>query len=206
MSASQHPRGAQKYVPHDRAGQDRRARHARPGVWQDGRTRRAVLRALLASGAAVTTFPASTALGGDSTADGDVAGRDSGAGGDRDHDSDPDPGSDSDAGFDETYRGRRIQGTPSPLHRAPVTTGAASAAGHGQWQVTVDGRPLPLMRRADGSYLSMVDHYRSYPTAREAARAAVDELGPVLSPREMSHTAAEGREGDGDGGGHGVHA
>jgi hypothetical protein len=33
------------------------------------------------------------------------------------------------------------------------------------------------MRRADGTWLSMVDHYCSYPTPLEAARAAVDELG-----------------------------
>ncbi|MFD7437197.1 tyrosinase family oxidase copper chaperone [Streptomyces sp. NPDC059861] len=59
--------------------------------------------------------------------------------------------------FDETYRGRRIRGSGD--------------------QVTVDGRPLHLMRRADGTWLSMIDHYCSYPTPREAARAAVDELG-----------------------------
>ncbi|MFJ4712670.1 tyrosinase family oxidase copper chaperone [Streptomyces sp. NPDC088785] len=63
--------------------------------------------------------------------------------------------------FDEMYRGRRITGT-----------GAA-----GVWQVRVDGRPLHLMRRADGSYLSMVDHYDSYATPLAAARGAVAELG-----------------------------
>ncbi|WSV01516.1 tyrosinase cofactor [Streptomyces sp. NBC_01023] len=63
--------------------------------------------------------------------------------------------------FDEVYRGRRIRG---------------GTVGH-ETEVTVDGRPLHLMRRADGSYLSMVDHYESYPTPLEAARAAVDELG-----------------------------
>ncbi|WP_338698129.1 tyrosinase cofactor [Streptomyces sp. Q6] len=69
--------------------------------------------------------------------------------------------------FDETYRGRRITGT-----RLPDTAGTAGA-----WQVSVDGRPLHLMRRADGSYLSMVDHYESYPTPLAAARGAVAELG-----------------------------
>jgi hypothetical protein len=34
------------------------------------------------------------------------------------------------------------------------------------------------MRRADGSWISMVDHYESYPTPLAAARAAVDVLDP----------------------------
>ncbi|MGW1538929.1 tyrosinase family oxidase copper chaperone [Streptomyces sp. NPDC002309] len=68
-----------------------------------------------------------------------------------------DPGALLVADFDETYRGRRIRGSGD--------------------QVTVDGRPLHLMRRADGTWLSVIDHYCSYPTPREAARAAVDELG-----------------------------
>ncbi|MFJ9627786.1 tyrosinase family oxidase copper chaperone [Streptomyces sp. NPDC091280] len=93
------------------------------------------------------------------------------------------PGADpGDTAFDETYRGRRIHGVLN-----------------GGWQVTVDGRPLHLMRRADGTWLSMVDHYRSYPTALEATRAAVDELSPG---REL-------RAADGPmhmGGDHGVHA
>ncbi|MFD8572911.1 tyrosinase family oxidase copper chaperone [Streptomyces sp. NPDC059639] len=63
--------------------------------------------------------------------------------------------------FEEMYRGRRI-------------TGSRAA---GAWQVMVDGRPLHLMRRADGSYLSMVDHYDSYATPLAAARGAVAELG-----------------------------
>ncbi|MFI7010344.1 tyrosinase family oxidase copper chaperone [Streptomyces sp. NPDC050145] len=75
--------------------------------------------------------------------------------------------------FDESYRGRRIQGAPAP--------------GGGAFEVSVDGRPLHLMRRADGSYLSMVDHYTSHPTARDAARGAVDELdGQTLRAHPMS--------------------
>jgi hypothetical protein len=35
------------------------------------------------------------------------------------------------------------------------------------------------MRRVDGSWMSMIDHYQSYPTPLAAARAAVDELGPT---------------------------
>lgn len=94
--------------------------------------------------------------------------------------------------FDETYRGRRIRG---------IRTSATSAGrvfDDAQWHVTVDGRPLHLMRRADGTWLSMVDHYRSYDTPLEAARGAVDELGPGRQLRG-------GEEGN-MGGDHGVHA
>ncbi|MEU5957626.1 tyrosinase family oxidase copper chaperone [Streptomyces sp. NPDC047525] len=70
--------------------------------------------------------------------------------------------------FDEMYEGRHIRGSrAAPGHQHP---GAA-------WDITVDGRPLHLMRRADGGYLSMIDHYQSYPTPLIATRRAVDELG-----------------------------
>ncbi|WP_411576950.1 tyrosinase family oxidase copper chaperone [Streptomyces sp. SCSIO ZS0520] len=64
--------------------------------------------------------------------------------------------------FEETFRGRRLRATALPGGRAAVT---------------VDGRPLHLMRRVDGTWLSMLDHYESYPSPRAAARAAVLELG-----------------------------
>lgn len=73
----------------------------------------------------------------------------------------------------ETYKGRRI-----------AVTGT---------HVTIDDRPLHLMRRADGTWLSMVDHYCSYATPHAAARAAVDALGPRAQLTAM-------------GGRHGVHA
>ncbi|MEU5982269.1 tyrosinase family oxidase copper chaperone [Streptomyces sp. NPDC047434] len=79
--------------------------------------------------------------------------------------------------FDEMYRGRRIQ--------------ARRIARIGPVEVLVDGRPLHLMRRADGSYLSAVDHYESCPTPLAATRAAVDQLGSA----PLSRYAA----------GHGVH-
>ncbi|MEU6478852.1 tyrosinase family oxidase copper chaperone [Streptomyces sp. NPDC047017] len=81
--------------------------------------------------------------------------------------------------FEETYRGRRIEGvwTPEREH---------GATGAGQWYVTVDGRPLHLMRRADGTWLSMVDHYGSYRTPLEAARGAVDEMGPGRRLRDLA--------------------
>ncbi|MFE0423212.1 tyrosinase family oxidase copper chaperone [Streptomyces sp. NPDC058953] len=80
--------------------------------------------------------------------------------------------------FAEVYRGRRIEGSATVL---------VPAHGHGGGpeektapptiEVRIDGRPLHIMRRADGSYLSLVNHYESFPTLRETARAAVDELG-----------------------------
>lgn len=70
--------------------------------------------------------------------------------------------------FDEMYEGRHIRGVRSTAGHQH--TGAS-------WDITVDGRPLHLVRRADGGYLSMVDHYQSYPTPLIATRRAVDELG-----------------------------
>jgi hypothetical protein len=102
--------------------------------------------------------------------------------------------------FDETYRGRRILGARTAENGSAVLDGGAfgrAAFGGGAWRVTVDGRPLHLMRRADGTYLSMVNHYQSYPTPLAAVRAAVDELGPSAQLRD---TDAEGS------GRHGVHA
>ncbi|MGW3419680.1 tyrosinase family oxidase copper chaperone [Streptomyces phaeochromogenes] len=101
----------------------------------------------------------------------------------------------SETGFDEMYRGRWIRGFKD------VTVGAPPA---GQWRATVDDRPLHLMRRADGGYLSMVDHYQSYPTPLAAARGAVDELGG-LRLRAAAAEAGQG-QGHGEGHGHGVHA
>ncbi|MEV7845108.1 tyrosinase family oxidase copper chaperone [Streptomyces cyaneofuscatus] len=79
--------------------------------------------------------------------------------------------------FAEMYRGREIRGSVTVL----VPAGEAGGAGtHGTEPVTeirIDGRPLHVMRRADGTYLSDVTHYESFPTLRETARAAVDELG-----------------------------
>ncbi|MGW7086089.1 tyrosinase family oxidase copper chaperone [Streptomyces sp. NPDC054871] len=74
-----------------------------------------------------------------------------------------------DGSFDEMYEGRHIRGSRAAA--GPQHAGAF-------WDITVDGRPLHLMRRADGGYLSMIDHYQSYPTPLIATRRAVDELGP----------------------------
>ncbi|MFF7531903.1 tyrosinase family oxidase copper chaperone [Streptomyces bobili] len=94
--------------------------------------------------------------------------------------------------FDVTYLGRHLLGSLVP----PTRSGDA-----GRWEITVDGRPLHLMRRADGTWLSMVDHYRSYAAPLDAVRAAVDELGPGEMLRA---TAATGRHTH-MGGHHGLH-
>ncbi|WP_244217337.1 tyrosinase cofactor [Streptomyces carpinensis] len=87
------------------------------------------------------------------------------------------PARPGDTTFEETYRGRRIRG---------VWRHRSSGVKAGEWHVTVDGRPLHLMRRADGTWLSLVDHYQSYRTPLEAARGAVDELGPGQRLRDLA--------------------
>ncbi|GAA3138018.1 tyrosinase family oxidase copper chaperone [Streptomyces rectiviolaceus] len=96
----------------------------------------------------------------------------------RRHTADHQPSDDLGEGaFDEMYEGRHIRGSRAvPGHQH---------AGAG-WDITVDGRPLHLMRRADGGYLSMIDHYQSYPTPLIATRRAVDELGPGRRLRSRS--------------------
>jgi len=72
--------------------------------------------------------------------------------------------------FDEQYRGRHIQGYHAPADPSGVA-------------VLVDGRQLSLMRRVDGSYISMANHYQPFMTPVETARAAVDAIGrSPLSP------------------------
>ncbi|MFE1382678.1 tyrosinase family oxidase copper chaperone [Streptomyces sp. NPDC058740] len=75
--------------------------------------------------------------------------------------------------FDEMYAGRRIQGFPGPS---------------GEPLALVDGRPLHLMRCADGGFVTPIDHYESCPTPLAAVRAAVDELGSApLSRLAAAH-------------------
>lgn len=82
---------------------------------------------------------------------------------------------------DEIYHGRHIRiGATATASDASDAHGARS--GSTAPEVRIDGRPLQLMRRADGSYMSIVNHYDSFPTPLAAARAAVDELaGAQLS-------------------------
>jgi hypothetical protein len=65
--------------------------------------------------------------------------------------------------FDEIYRGRRIQGFRSP-----------SEAGV---DLYIDGRPLHVMRRVDGSWISMANHFQPFLTPLATARGAVDVIG-----------------------------
>ncbi|MGW6565522.1 tyrosinase family oxidase copper chaperone [Streptomyces sp. NPDC054975] len=76
--------------------------------------------------------------------------------------------------FDEMYRGRHIRGLAGPS---------------GEPLVLVDGRPLHVMRRADGGFLTPLDHYESHATPLAATRAAVDELGSAPLTR---YAAAHG--------------
>lgn len=66
--------------------------------------------------------------------------------------------------FDEIHAGRRI---------------------HGKGElVFVDGDLVHVMRNADGSYSTSINHYESFTSVREAARRAVDTLGDL---RPVSH-------------------
>jgi tyrosinase co-factor MelC1 len=82
------------------------------------------------------------------------------------------------ASFDEVYRGRRIQGAPS--HGG----GHGGGEGHGSgYAVRIDGEELHVMRNADGTWISVVNHYETFATPRTVARAAVEELqGAQLVP------------------------
>ncbi|WP_432124420.1 tyrosinase family oxidase copper chaperone [Streptomyces sp. C10-9-1] len=135
--------------------------------------RRIVLRALLTAGVIAGTAGALAPV---------LARR--GADGARGPAGEPAPRSLED--FAETYRGRHIQGSATVMVPAGAPAGtdaeARARAGVPSVEVRIDGRPLQVMRRADGSYLSMVNHYESFPTLRGVARAAVDELaGAQLS-------------------------
>ncbi|WP_097871087.1 tyrosinase family oxidase copper chaperone [Streptomyces sp. rh34] len=87
--------------------------------------------------------------------------------------------------FAEMYRGREIRGATKAVPAASDDDRVMVAAEPGT-EIRIDGRPLHVMRRADGTYLSDVRHYESYPTLLETARAAVDELGAA----QLAHPAA----------------
>ncbi|MFJ6722885.1 MULTISPECIES: tyrosinase cofactor [unclassified Streptomyces] len=79
---------------------------------------------------------------------------------------------------DEVYQGRRIEITPA----TPGTHhgGHHSAALPG---VRIDGRELHVMQNADGTWISVVNHYETYSDPLALARAAVRELqGAALVP------------------------
>ncbi|MFG2683359.1 tyrosinase cofactor [Streptomyces sp. NPDC048392] len=156
-------------------------------------TRRQLMRRLLAPALAVPLAPL-VAASGPSRAAATPEGAGAGHPAPRADEKAEGTGSTESTAFDETYRGRRIRG---------ISSAAGRGVGAGTWYVTVDGRPLHLMRRADGSWLSMIDHYRSYPTPLAAARGAVDELGPGEHLRDTPATSGDDHH---HGERHGVHA
>ncbi|MBM7439525.1 tyrosinase family oxidase copper chaperone [Streptomyces sp. HB132] len=93
--------------------------------------------------------------------------------------------------FSELYKGREIKGTATSVVAAgarPDAGEAGAVAAAPGIDVRVDGRPLHVMERADGSYLSAVNHYESFPTLLETARAAVDDLGTAQLSSLSPHT------------------
>ncbi|MCC3768332.1 tyrosinase cofactor [Streptomyces sp. UNOC14_S4] len=76
--------------------------------------------------------------------------------------------------FDEVYKGRRIVGMQAM---------SGHEMHHGGFAVTIDGKELHVMQNADGSWISVVNHYQTFPDPLSLTRAAVDKLqGAVLVP------------------------
>ncbi|MET9926561.1 MULTISPECIES: tyrosinase cofactor [unclassified Streptomyces] len=74
--------------------------------------------------------------------------------------------------FRETFRGRLIEGAP-----------AHDGGHHGGYAVRIDGEELHVMRNADSTWVSVINHYETFATPRAVARAAVIELqGSDLVP------------------------
>lgn len=79
---------------------------------------------------------------------------------------------------DEVYQGRRIEITPA-------TPGTHHGGHHSAAlpDVRIDGRELHVMQNADGTWISVVNHYETYSDPLSLARAAVRELqGAALVP------------------------
>ncbi|CAM5655731.1 hypothetical protein SAVIM338S_06641 [Streptomyces avidinii] len=83
---------------------------------------------------------------------------------------------------DEVYQGRRIRITPA-------SDGGGHHGGHGGHHsaglptVSIDGRELHVMRNADGTWISVVNHYETFSDVLPLARAAVRDLqGAALVP------------------------
>lgn len=78
--------------------------------------------------------------------------------------------------IDEVYQGRRIR-------IVPASGGGDDHGGHhgghqspGLPTVLIDGRELHVMRNADGSWISVVNHYETFSGPLPLARAAVRDL------------------------------
>ncbi|MFF8785152.1 tyrosinase family oxidase copper chaperone [Streptomyces sp. NPDC015125] len=123
--------------------------------------------------------------------------------GDGNHESKGNPGGhEMPEPFDEMYQGRHIEGWPAD-EQAPKNGSHGSHGGHrshghhadtaaGQagdphdgmdFVVRIDNDDLHVMRNADGTWISLVNHYETFTTPRALARAAVRELqGADLVP------------------------
>ncbi|WP_333770445.1 tyrosinase family oxidase copper chaperone [Streptomyces sp. IBSBF 2435] len=141
---------------------------SRPAVTRRRVITSGVTAAAAVSGTAVALRPVLTA--GQEPPDGAPGGSAAGAGADGSPRAPLAPAT-APALFDEVYRGRRIQGFPVP--------GEEGVA------ITVDGQPLQLMRRVDGSWISVANHYQPYTTPLATAKGAVDVIGRA----ELSMTA-----------------
>ncbi|MFE6743232.1 apotyrosinase chaperone MelC1 [Streptomyces tubercidicus] len=92
--------------------------------------------------------------------------------------------------FDEVYQGRHIEGWPADDDGSPDgghgghhTGGAAGPHEGMDFVVRIDNDDLHVMRNADGTWISLVNHYETFTTPRALARAAVRELqGAELVP------------------------
>ncbi|MFG2986544.1 tyrosinase family oxidase copper chaperone [Streptomyces sp. NPDC048258] len=75
--------------------------------------------------------------------------------------------------IDEVYEGRRIQ----------IALGAGGHHGVGMPTIRIDGNELHLMPNADGSWVTVVNHYETFPNPLSAAHAAIRDLqGAALVP------------------------
>lgn len=155
-----------------------------------GPARRFLLRTAfavtVAAGTAGALLPVLTRDPGATTRTGSGAGQDTDSG--QDAESGKNAGSGQNGGqalerFAEKYRGRSIEGAATPVVRAGAPGAYPPDIG-----VRIDGRPLHVMRRVDGSYLSTVNHYESFPTLLETARAAVDEIGSAQLSMVSPHS------------------
>ncbi|GLW18758.1 hypothetical protein Stsp01_55010 [Streptomyces sp. NBRC 13847] len=109
--------------------------------------------------------------------------------------------------FDEMYQGRHIEGWPADAEGmrkggAQKAKSRKAHAGHGSgaphaahpadhggmhdgmdFVVRIDNDDLHVMRNADGTWISLVNHYQTFSTPQALARAAVRELqGADLVP------------------------
>nr|WP_240942501.1 tyrosinase cofactor [Planosporangium thailandense] len=89
----------------------------------------------------------------------------------------------ADETFEEVYRGRRIEcGVSGASHHHDRRTALGVPLAAAPF-VRIDEAELHVMVNADGSYTSVVNHYKSFRTLTDVARAAVDDLnGAQLLP------------------------